>query len=148
MILRSAGPLKARCGLRRPLLRTLLNSLHLRSGNISRFSSANSDHQAEWETVIGLEIHAQLKTRCKLFSRSLASWEEEPNSQIVPFDAAFPGTLPVSRRGHVGAIERSSCPDHVQVLNKDAVRLTLLTALALDCKIVRTSRLLRTLLRS
>lgn len=49
-----------------------------------------------WETVIGLEIHAQIRTDQKLFSASRTSFEEEPNTNVVPFDAGFPGTLPVS----------------------------------------------------
>lgn len=49
-----------------------------------------------WETVIGLEIHAQIRTDHKLFSASRTSFEEEPNTNVVPFDAGFPGTLPVS----------------------------------------------------
>jgi hypothetical protein len=49
-----------------------------------------------WETVIGLEIHAQIRTDQKLFSGSRTSFEEEPNTNVVPFDAGFPGTLPVS----------------------------------------------------
>lgn len=52
-----------------------------------------------WETVIGLEIHAQIRTDHKLFSASRTSFEEEPNTNVVPFDAGFPGTLPVSPTG-------------------------------------------------
>ncbi|GFZ52056.1 carbon-nitrogen ligase with glutamine as amido-N-donor [Saitozyma sp. JCM 24511] len=68
-----------------------------------------------WETVIGLEIHAQLRTGRKLFSRALTSHNDPVNTHVEPLDAAFPGSLPV--------------------LDPEAIRLSLLTALALDCKV-------------
>jgi aspartyl-tRNA(Asn)/glutamyl-tRNA(Gln) amidotransferase subunit B len=49
----------------------------------------------DWEMVIGLEIHAQIKSESKLFSSSAASFGAEPNSQVSFVDAAFPGMLPV-----------------------------------------------------
>ena len=48
-----------------------------------------------WEAVIGLEIHAQLKTKTKLFSPDKAGWTEGENDQIHPVSLALPGTLPV-----------------------------------------------------
>ena len=48
-----------------------------------------------WEAVIGLEIHAQLKTNTKLFSPDSAGWAEGENTQIHPVSLALPGTLPV-----------------------------------------------------
>ena len=48
-----------------------------------------------WTAVIGLEIHAQLKTKTKLFSPDRAGWAEEENTQIHPVSLALPGTLPV-----------------------------------------------------
>ncbi|CDO73814.1 hypothetical protein BN946_scf185015.g143 [Trametes cinnabarina] len=48
-----------------------------------------------WELVVGIEVHAQIKSRRKLFSEALASdLNTPPNTNVVPFDAAFPGTLP------------------------------------------------------
>ncbi|KAI9000741.1 Glutamyl-tRNA-Gln amidotransferase B subunit [Trametes punicea] len=48
-----------------------------------------------WELVVGIEVHAQLKSRRKLFSEALASdLSSPPNTHVSPFDAAFPGTLP------------------------------------------------------
>ena len=47
-----------------------------------------------WETVIGLEIHAQVISKSKLFSSSSAEFGASPNSQVSFFDAALPGTLP------------------------------------------------------
>ncbi len=48
-----------------------------------------------WSTVIGLEIHAQLKTETKLFSPDKAGWTEGENDQIHPVSLALPGALPV-----------------------------------------------------
>jgi aspartyl-tRNA(Asn)/glutamyl-tRNA(Gln) amidotransferase subunit B len=67
-----------------------------------------------WQAIIGIETHAQIKSRTKLFSReyiihrsyhanclSLTSqdtkntYDETPNTRVSLFDAAFPGTLPV-----------------------------------------------------
>ncbi len=49
----------------------------------------------DWETVIGLEIHAQVKSNSKLFSNSSTTFGSKPNSQVSLVDAAMPGMLPV-----------------------------------------------------
>ena len=49
----------------------------------------------EWETIIGLEIHAQIKSNSKLFSSSSTKFGSKPNSQVSLVDAAMPGMLPV-----------------------------------------------------
>lgn len=49
----------------------------------------------EWDTVIGLEVHAQLKTKSKLFSGSSIAFGAPPNSQTSFIDAGLPGVLPV-----------------------------------------------------
>ena len=49
----------------------------------------------EWETVIGLEIHAQLMTKSKIFSGSSIAYGAEPNTQANIVDLAMPGVLPV-----------------------------------------------------
>jgi len=49
----------------------------------------------EWETVIGLEIHAQLMTKSKIFSGSSTAYGAEPNTQANEVDLALPGVLPV-----------------------------------------------------
>jgi aspartyl-tRNA(Asn)/glutamyl-tRNA(Gln) amidotransferase subunit B len=49
----------------------------------------------EWETVIGLEIHAQLKTRSKIFSGAATRYGAEPNTQACAVDLGLPGVLPV-----------------------------------------------------
>src|SRR5947209_10429946 len=52
----------------------------------------------EWEVVIGLETHAQVIAKSKLFSGAATAFGAEPNSQVSPVDAAFPGMLPVINR--------------------------------------------------
>jgi aspartyl-tRNA(Asn)/glutamyl-tRNA(Gln) amidotransferase subunit B len=49
----------------------------------------------EWQPVIGLEIHVQLKTRTKMFCSCEAGFGGEPNSRTCPVCLAFPGALPV-----------------------------------------------------
>jgi len=51
-----------------------------------------------WETVIGLEVHAQVISKAKLFSGAATDFGAEPNTQVSPVDAAFPGMLPVINR--------------------------------------------------
>jgi len=57
-----------------------------------------------YEVVIGLETHAQLSTRSKIFSGSPTAFGAAPNTQASPVDLALPGTLPVLNRG---AVERA-----------------------------------------
>jgi aspartyl-tRNA(Asn)/glutamyl-tRNA(Gln) amidotransferase subunit B len=52
----------------------------------------------KWETVIGLEVHAQVVSKAKLFSGAATDFGAEPNTQVSPIDAAFPGMLPVINR--------------------------------------------------
>ncbi|WVN86283.1 aspartyl/glutamyl-tRNA(Asn/Gln) amidotransferase, B subunit [Cryptococcus depauperatus CBS 7841] len=91
-----------------------LSTLSLRAGGRSLTSVAEKVDDG-WQTVVGLEIHAQIKCSRKLFSRALTSYGHEPNTHVNVHDAAFPGTLPV--------------------LNFDAIRLSVMTALALNCQI-------------
>ncbi len=52
----------------------------------------------EWEVVIGLEVHAQVTSRAKLFSGASTEFGAEPNAQVSLVDAAMPGMLPVPNR--------------------------------------------------
>jgi len=52
----------------------------------------------KWETVIGLEVHAQVVSKAKLFSGAATDFGAEPNTQVSLVDAAFPGMLPVINR--------------------------------------------------
>jgi len=70
---------------------------------------------SEWEPVVGLEIHVQLKTRTKMFCRCESGFGGEPNTQTCPVCLAFPGALPVP--------------------NEQAVEWTLKLGLALGCTI-------------
>jgi aspartyl-tRNA(Asn)/glutamyl-tRNA(Gln) amidotransferase subunit B len=58
----------------------------------------------KWETVIGLETHAQLSTRSKIFSGASTAFGAAPNTQACAVDIALPGVLPVLNRG---AVERA-----------------------------------------
>src|ERR1700687_2240697 len=51
-----------------------------------------------WETVIGLEVHAQVVAKAKLFSGAATAFGAAPNTQVSTVDAAFPGMLPVINR--------------------------------------------------
>ncbi|WP_205617205.1 Asp-tRNA(Asn)/Glu-tRNA(Gln) amidotransferase subunit GatB [Pelomicrobium methylotrophicum] len=57
-----------------------------------------------WEVVIGLEVHAQLSTRSKIFSGASTAFGAAPNTQACAVDIALPGVLPVLNRG---AVERA-----------------------------------------
>ena len=48
-----------------------------------------------WELIIGLEVHAQIKSNSKLFSSSPTNFDAPPNSNVSPIDAGMPGMLPV-----------------------------------------------------
>jgi aspartyl-tRNA(Asn)/glutamyl-tRNA(Gln) amidotransferase subunit B len=73
----------------------------------------------EWETVIGLEIHAQLATKSKIFSGSPTAYGAEPNTQADLVDLAYPGVLPV--------------------LNAEAVRMAVQFGLAVGAAVSRRS---------
>ncbi len=74
---------------------------------------------APWETVIGLEVHAQLPTRTKLFCSCRTSFGDPPNTHTCPTCAGLPGALPT--------------------LNARAVELAVRAALALGCSIAERS---------
>lgn len=58
----------------------------------------------QWEIVIGLEVHAQLSTRSKIFSGASTAYGAAPNTQACVIDLALPGVLPVLNQG---AVERA-----------------------------------------
>src|ERR1700733_4837224 len=60
-----------------------------------------------WEVVIGLEVHAQVISRAKLFSGAATEFGAEPTSQVSFIDAAFPGMLPVINRECVAQAVRT-----------------------------------------
>src|ERR671926_1961318 len=74
---------------------------------------------ADWEPVIGLEIHVQLSTRTKMFCGCRLAFGEEPNTLTCPVCLGLPGTLPVA--------------------NAQAVQYGLMMALAFGCEITPRS---------
>ena len=60
-----------------------------------------------WEVVIGLEVHAQIISKAKLFSGAATDFGAEPNTQVSFVDAAFPGMLPVLNRHCVAQAVRT-----------------------------------------
>lgn len=69
----------------------------------------------QWETVIGLEIHAQLATQSKIFSGAPTAYGAEPNTQACAIDLGLPGVLPV--------------------LNQEAVRMAVKLGLAIGAEV-------------
>src|ERR1700723_3468549 len=62
---------------------------------------------ADWEVVIGLEVHAQVTSRAKLFSGASTAFGGEPNTHVSLVDAAMPGMLPVINRECVAQAVRT-----------------------------------------
>jgi aspartyl-tRNA(Asn)/glutamyl-tRNA(Gln) amidotransferase subunit B len=77
----------------------------------------------EFEAVIGLEVHAQLKTKTKIFCSCSTAFGAPPNTHTCPICLGMPGVLPV--------------------LNKKVVEYTLRMAMATNCEIARESRFAR-----
>ncbi|WP_201456763.1 Asp-tRNA(Asn)/Glu-tRNA(Gln) amidotransferase subunit GatB [Chlamydia sp. 17-3921] len=80
----------------------------------------SSDIYADWESVIGLEVHVELNTQSKLFSTALNRFGDEPNTNISPVCIGLPGSLPV--------------------LNKTAVRKAVLFGCAVQGEVAFFSR--------
>jgi aspartyl-tRNA(Asn)/glutamyl-tRNA(Gln) amidotransferase subunit B len=73
----------------------------------------------EYEVSIGMEVHAELRTRSKMFCRCEVAFGGHPNTRVCPVCLGMPGTLPVP--------------------NALAIEMVIRTALALDCKIAYSS---------
>ena len=73
-----------------------------------------------FEPVIGLEVHAQLKTRTKIFCNRSTAFGKAPNANTCPVCTGMPGVLPV--------------------LNRQAVSFAVKAGLATGCTIARESR--------
>ena len=59
----------------------------------------------EFETIVGLEFHVQMKTKSKMFSSAPVTFGDEPNTHVAPLDMAFPGALPlVNKQAVINAI--------------------------------------------
>ena len=68
-----------------------------------------------WELVIGLEVHAQVISKAKLFSGAATAFGAEPNTQVSFIDAGFPGMLPVINRECVAQAVRTGLGLNAQV---------------------------------
>ncbi|UOQ44075.1 Asp-tRNA(Asn)/Glu-tRNA(Gln) amidotransferase subunit GatB [Halobacillus salinarum] len=73
-----------------------------------------------FETIIGLEVHVELKTNSKIFSPSPNMFGDEPNTNVNPIDLGYPGVLPV--------------------LNEEAVNFAMKAAMALNCEIASDTK--------
>lgn len=71
-----------------------------------------------YEPVIGLEVHVQLKTKSKLFSGSSTTFGAEPNTQASEIDLGFPGVLPVLNREVVALAVRFGLSIHAQIAHQ------------------------------
>ena len=60
-----------------------------------KFDYLINGNKSKWEVIIGLEVHAQVLSKSKLFSSSSTKFGAEPNTQVSLVDSAFPGMLPV-----------------------------------------------------
>ncbi len=72
----------------------------------------------EWEVVIGLEIHAQLATRSKIFSGASTAYGAAPNTQACAVDLGFPGVLPVLNAEVVGMAAKFGLATHSTVAQR------------------------------
>lgn len=68
-----------------------------------------------FEAVIGIEIHVEMKTKTKMFSSSLNKFGALPNTLVTPLDMAFPGTMPVVNKKAVINAIRVSNALHMQI---------------------------------
>ena len=68
-----------------------------------------------WEIVVGLEVHAQVVSRAKLFSGASAEYGGAPNTHVSFVDAAFPGMLPVINRECVAQAVRTGLGLEAQI---------------------------------
>ncbi|XP_073432366.1 glutamyl-tRNA(Gln) amidotransferase subunit B, mitochondrial isoform X5 [Dendrobates tinctorius] len=112
LLLVRAGQPPGQCGKR---------LLHVRS---ARSASTSCKHARDagslpWESVVGLEIHAQINSASKLFSSAQVKFAAPPNSTVSFFDASLPGTLPT--------------------INRRCVEAAVMTGLALNCTINKKS---------
>ena len=93
------------------------------SGCASRRTIDVRGEPVNWDTVIGLEVHAQLSTRSKMFCGCPTAFGGAPNTQTCPVCQGMPGVLPV--------------------INRRAIELAIKTALAFNCRVNAACRFAR-----
>ena len=76
--------------------------------------SGQTIQSSDWETVVGLEVHCELRTQTKLFCGCRNAFGDEPNTNVCPVCLGLPGSLPV--------------------LNEQAVEYALRIGAALHCR--------------
>ncbi|XBQ15666.1 MAG: Asp-tRNA(Asn)/Glu-tRNA(Gln) amidotransferase subunit GatB [Oceanicaulis sp.] len=69
----------------------------------------------DWEIVVGLEVHAQVKSNAKLFSGAATEFGAEPNTQVSLVDAGMPGMLPVINKACVAQAVRTGLGLNAQI---------------------------------
>ncbi len=92
----------------------------MQNGKKSGSSTLMKGATGDWEVVIGMEVHAQVASKAKLFSGASTEFGGAPNSHVSLVDAAMPGMLPVP--------------------NRECIRQAVRTGMALDAVINRWSR--------
>ena len=80
----------------------------------------------DWEIIIGLEIHAQVTSKAKLFSGASAEYGGEPNAHVSLVDAAMPGMLPVINEECVKQAIRSGLGLNAQINLRSVFDLSLI----------------------
>jgi aspartyl-tRNA(Asn)/glutamyl-tRNA(Gln) amidotransferase subunit B len=94
-----------------------MTALDVRSARPDQLVSGD---KGQWEIIVGLEVHAQVTSKAKLFSGASAAYGGEPNAHVSLVDAAMPGMLPV--------------------INRFCVEQAIRTGLGLNAQIHKTSR--------
>ena len=68
-----------------------------------------------YEAVIGIEIHVEMKTKSKMFSSSSNAFGDDPNTNVSPLDMAFPGSMPIVNKKAVENAIRVSNALHMHI---------------------------------
>ncbi|KAF3483787.1 mitochondrial cytochrome c oxidase assembly factor [Arthroderma uncinatum] len=77
-----------------PLRKQLKDEARAKRRDKGRDKGRDKSQVEGWELTVGIEVHAQLDTDVKLFSRASAGHEDAPNANVALFDLAFPGSQP------------------------------------------------------
>lgn len=103
-----------------PFRKQLKDEAKARKSSVQKRSKSDNQRLDNWELTVGIEIHAQLNTARKLFSAAASTINDEPNTHVALFDVAMPGSQPV--------------------FQKETLIPAIRAALALNCKVQKSSR--------